>query len=128
MGCKVKLKIIVSCLLIALGAGLMYQFGPRRVEVTEKTVTKDKIVTVVKEIKRPDGTIERDERTERDTDVVADRPVIQPKPDWLVGVSANPFKQGHYQGELSRRVLGNAYVGVRADTHGNLLLGVTILF
>lgn len=107
----------------------MYQFGPKRVEIAERTVTKDKVVTVVREVKSPDGTVIRDERTERDSRSdarVETSPAV--KPDWLLGVSANPFKPGVYGGQVGRRILGNSYVTVSADTHGNLLLGVTILF
>lgn len=125
-----KSKIILYCLLIAVGAAAMYQFGPRQTVSVTETVTKDKVVTVVREVKSPDGSVVRDERTEREsrTDSQVQVPVVQAKPDWMVGVNASPVVPGHYQATIGRRVLGNAYISASGDTHGTILLGVTILF
>lgn len=123
-----KLKIILSCCLIALGAAAMYQFGPRRIQLEEKTVVKDKIVTVVREIKRPDGTVERDERIEKDSSQTITVPLPEPRPDWLIGISASPTISNKYSAFLGRRIIGNAFITISATTQGELLVGALIEF
>ena len=106
----------------------MHQFGPVRVQTVQNTVTKDKVVTVVREVTKPDGTVTRDERTERDSAQTVVTPISQPRPNWLVGVSASPSIPNKYGAFVGRRVLGNVFITVSATTHGDLLAGLLIEF
>lgn len=127
MQLSVKSIILVGVLLIAVGVGIGSKLFKTPPQIETRTVTKDKIVTVTKEVVRPDGTIERDQtRTEerkKDENVVVAPPA---KPDWML--TGGFGLQQQYMLGLQRRIVGDIYAGVQADTQRNVLATITILF
>lgn len=128
MQLSVKTIILSGVLLIAIGVAIGSKLFKPAPQIETRTVTKDKVVTVTKEVVRPDGTIERDQtRTEerkKDESVVVASPA---KPDWMVtgGLKLN---EQHYMIGLQRRIIGDLYVGGQVDTQRNVLATLTFVF
>lgn len=132
-------------LLIALGVGLligaagMYVLNKpetKTVQVeVEKEVVKKDVVTIVKEIVRPDGTKETtttstDKSTEK-RDSTSSLVQTTAKKDWLLGVTASvlPDDLKPVYGILAqRRVLGPAFLGLGLNTNKQAILNVAIEF
>lgn len=102
-------------------------------KTVEKVVTVERLVevekrdvrTVVKEIKRPDGTFEKETRTvdltvteqSKDKRQESEKIVEAIKPQWRVGGGAGmaDFRGTVvYAGQIERRVLGPVFAGVQA--------------
>ncbi len=132
-------------LLIALGTGLLigaagmfYLNKPETKSVqTEKetATTKKDIITIVKEVTRPDGTKEvvtttTDKSTEKKNS--SSSLVIQTaKPNWLVGATAAASLDRPvpvYGILLQRRILGPAFLGLGLNTNKEATLNVAIEF
>ena len=86
-------------------------------------VTKDKIVTVTKKIKEPNGQVITETTKTEDKQVSASKIQLAKKePDWLLGLDYTT-KQ-NVVGSVSRRIIGPFFVNVSASTDGTLAAGV----
>ena len=123
----------VYLLVVLLGASGGYYLGratarPETVTVTEQQ--KDKIITIVRTVKSPNGTITRDRTTTEDR--IVERNLIEikplPKPNWRIsgGYSGGFALVPAYQLSIERRILGPVFLGANADTAGRF--GVTAGF
>lgn len=123
-----KKNITIACIIFVLGIGLGYKLAPVPQSET-RTITQDKIVTVVREVKRPDGTVVRDETKTEDRKAEQSIVVAPPvKPDWLVGVSYGFGVVPTYGITVQRRIISNVYVGASASTVGDVTLNVGVTF
>jgi hypothetical protein len=117
-----KLAISVVVLCIAAGAVIGSKWGA---QIETRTVTKDRIVTQIKEVVRPDGTVERD--TTRTEDRRTDAVTIAKK-DWIVKAGYGIAPVPYYGAGVYRRVFMDVFVGVEASTRGEVMAGVLITF
>jgi len=135
---------MLLCLLIGYGGGRYAQ--PAKVITKtetvekEKIVTNDNVVTVVKEIDRPDGTKEKTTETvdkstitnDTDTTTKTTKDVERKTLDWKVGALAKPDFSDHlkptYGIQIERRVIGSIYVGGAMTTNREFFASVGILF
>lgn len=96
--------------------------GSKLTKVTPQieTVIKDRVVTVVRQIKSPDGTIVTDVRQTEDRQ---QRQTVAPpkKPDWHISASYQPSGIPVYGVQLERRILGDVYLGVSVNTEGRVM-------
>lgn len=117
--------VILLCVASAVAAGsLVYKYA-RQVET--KKVVKDNVVTVVREVIKPDGTVIRDSKTvDKSVKTIEAAPLAAIKPDWLVKVGYGIDK--NYSFGVAKRVMGNVYVGAEASQSGVLSATVTITF
>lgn len=111
--------VILCCVLSLLGGAYLHnKFAPARNNTIE--VVRDNVVTVVKEVVKPDGTVIRDsvttDKSVKRVDSVTQ--IAASKPDWLAGVKYNTNKE--WSVGVSKRVLGNVYVGAEASQSGVL--------
>lgn len=132
-------------LLIAAGVGLLIgaagmhtlnkpETKTVQVEVEKEVIKKD-IVTVVKEVIRPDGTKEiittsTDKSTEK-KDTMSSLTQTTAKKDWLVGATSSVLPdnlQPVYGILAQRRVLGPAFLGLGLNTNKQATLNVAIEF
>lgn len=127
-------KILSYVLAVCVGAAICMYFDKEVHEVQERIVYKDRIKTVVKEVitENPDGsrTIERETTKDEKKDQVSNKKETRPvKKDWLVSVKADLFSPAPaYTAEVSRRVIGDFYIGTFARTDGVVGVGVTLAF
>lgn len=109
-------KILATVLIIGFAVGVIVD---RKLQVPIEII-KDKIVTVTHYVKLPNG----NETT--DTIITEDRrsaiPVLAPRKDYFVQLSYD--MQKNYSLSVSRRILGNFYVGGAATTTGVLAVNV----
>lgn len=126
------LKSYKNTMLVVLVSLIIGFIGGRRSispEITVNEVIKEKIVTQIRTVKSPDGTVIIDEtKTEdRKTETKAVIPVIESKwhisADVSYGIDLKPL----YGLQVERKVLGPMYLGVRATTAGTvgIVLGAT---
>lgn len=125
-----QIKYIALGVLVA--AGLGYATGryaqPAKVVIQTKevvktvTVVQHDTVTVVKEVKHPDGTTETDTTiTDKDKDTTSDsdtktasETITNLKPQWKAGVQAGynfSSFQKVYGAQIDRRILGPLFIG-----------------
>lgn len=133
---NIQLKYLAAIVIVAMacGAALTRQFAPREVtktQLVDHDVIKDHVVTVTKEIVRPDGSKEIDTtvvddkkqddvKKETITDV---KPIPQLKPQWFATVGAGldasslrDLSNPVYNLGVNRRILGPIYLGAWANT------------
>lgn len=123
-----KKTVIVAAIIFVLGGVLGYKLAPVPQSET-RTVTQDKVVTIIKEVTKPDGTTTREETRTEDRQAEQSVTAAAPsKPDWLVGVSYEPGVVPVYGITVQRRVIGNVYVGASASTSGNITANVGVTF
>lgn len=121
-------------LLIVCSAAGGYILRQTTATLETKTVTrdviKDRIVTVTRTVKGPDGTVTRDRRTETDRDTTRRaESVVQTAAllkDWRI--SGGYMADKVITGGLERRVLGPVFLGVQADSSGRLGATLSIEF
>jgi hypothetical protein len=133
-------KIIFVALLASfvLGVGVAYKLLPPKVEtkteVQEREVTKNHIVTVVKEVTRPDGTKEKTSTTtdtsveHKDRQITIEKAAVK---DWFVtaGVAKESLTGPEiYQLSVNRRILGPIYLGASATTEKQIGINVGLEF
>lgn len=124
---------------LVLACFLSFQYGKSKaktitkVEQVETVKTKIDTVTVVKEIKQPDGTIVKET-------TVTDKSVINSKSELKVEVAKNKnqislgttynFKDKTQVYDLiyERRMLGDVWLGVKGSTNGSVGVQVGIEF
>jgi hypothetical protein len=130
---SVAIYTLVIAALAASATKYMWPTVQTQVKVEEKEVIKKDVRTVIKERTRPDGTTEKetvivDNSKESSTKTFEQK--IMKKNDWFVagGVEARnlQFNDPIYRVEVNRRVLGDIFVGVSANTDRSL--GVQVGF
>ncbi len=123
-----KRLFILTVLLSASGGYFLRQYtAPIETSTVEKIVNRDKIVTVVRRVKNPDGTVVTDRRTEVDRNREKDiqKTVVVPK-DWLVGVGSTLDRT--YSAQVQRRVLGPVFLGIQINTKQELVGTISVQF
>jgi len=110
-----------SLILLALGYGVGRYVQPAKeitkIEQVEKEVIKKDVVTVTKEVTRPDGTKETVTTTTDNSveqkDKQFESTVSKPtEKQWLIGLGVNPIKYTEtYSVRVDRRVLGPLFLG-----------------
>lgn len=129
-------KIYTALIAVALGLGVYIgkqAFSVTKTVEVEKAVVRNDIVTVVKEVVKPDGTKEivsttTDKSVERKDSTVV-KAVAAPQPQWHISASASVQpSSGSYQPvyglQVERSILGPFSIGVHADT--NKQIGLVI--
>ncbi len=128
-----KLYGIVALLFVGLLFGA-YQYGKSQartvvqVQEQERVVEKRDVVTVVKEVVKPDGTKETTTTTE-DKSVVntkKEKEIITQKADWFVAAGVSRDKV--YTLEVNRRIIGDVFVGAYTTTNNEIGLKVGFEF
>jgi len=132
-------KFYIPALALVIGAiGGFYicrTYTPRIEEkqtVVEKEVVRKDIVTVVKEITRPDGskeieTVTTDKSQETSNKKETKQSSTVKVSDWRVGVTTyvlSPKTEAKYNLQLDRRLLGNLGVRVGLDDKLNVNVGL----
>lgn len=128
MQLSLKTIILAAVALIAAGVLIGSKMFKAEPQIETRTVTKDRVVTVTKEVKSPNGTVVREEvkTEERKSDQqIAIAPPV--KPDWLLTGGIRPQEQ-HYMLGVQRRIIGDVYGGLQVDTQRNAFLTISILF
>jgi len=127
-----KTVLILCITSAALASYATKRFYPDlKVEVVEKVVSKDKIVTVTKEVVRPDGTRETDTTKVEDRVKVEDKKLVVAEvkeANWHITLGSDFSLQGSQQFQLGieRRVLGPLFLG--AYGRSDKSLGITLGF
>jgi hypothetical protein len=137
-----KNSIIAGILLVLIGYATGRYLQPAQIEtqikevIKEVEVVKKDTVTVVHEVKRPDGTVEIDTRTE-DKSVITTQTdkkteqqsiITNIKPQWkasgLAAVDFNNDRRLTYGISVERRLLGPVFVGVQG--YDNKMIGISV--
>lgn len=130
MQVSLKLGILLAALLIALGVVIGSKMNQVETLTETKIVQKDRVVTVVKEVKSPDGTITREEQRvedrQQESQVVVNAP--KDKQDWILGASYGIAIEPYYGASVHRRILGNLYLGVQVNTREEVAVGLLYSF
>lgn len=125
-----KKTVFVLCLVSASLASYATKkmYPDVKKEVVERVVSKDKIVTVTKEVVRPDGTRETDTIKTEDKLQVKDNSTLITEvrqSDWHISLGYT-LKQQVYQLGVERRILGPLFLG--AYGRSDKSLGVSLSF
>lgn len=129
---KKSMLPVLGILILLATHGAAYYYGykkPPQVEVKQVETVKKDVVTIVKEIERPDGTKEKQttivdkSKESTKTDTSTKKVELQ----YLVGVSYN-ISNNSYKIDASRRLFGPVFGTVEASTNGNLFVGVKYEF
>lgn len=124
--------VILAVIGLVLSHGTAYYYGykkPPQVEIKQVETVKRDVVTVVKEIERPDGTKEKEttivdkSKESSKTNTSIKKVELQ----YLVGLSYN-FSNQSYKIDASRRLFGPVFGTVEASSNGNLFIGVKYEF
>lgn len=117
-----------------LGAALAIYLRPATIvekEVQNEVVRKD-VVTVIKEVVRPDGTKEtsttttdKSKENKQNTIVKAELPK---RPDWLLSAGYDLNKENSIELAVQRRIIGPVFLGIGADQKGTVKALVTVEF
>lgn len=123
-----KFLLFFSVLTFAAGIylGKVYY---AKVETKTVEVVKDKIVTVTKVVKKPDGTIEENSTVTENKESKATETKTEQKqvaPELLVGVGYTIDKD--YTAQVAKRLFGNVYLGVSGSSNGTIGIGLVITF
>ena len=137
----IKQLLIVSAIMLAVGfLGGRYVAPPKeitKVEVQEREVIKKDVVTVVKEVTRPDGSKETTttttdkstEKKDKEAESIVSKPVEK---QWFVTAGASKdlsdFEKTIYQAGVNRRILGPIYVGIQANTNQEIGINIGMEF
>lgn len=132
MNSKLTLTLCMICLAIGLYTG--YKAAPKAANIdVERVVNKTDVVTVVKEVKRPDGTVETVSTTTDRSVSKQDKQAttVQLVPQWHVSASAT--KDGWtaepvYGLQVEKRLVGAVSAGLRVDSKRNIGLVVGLEF
>lgn len=112
-----RLAIVVVVVSIAVGAVIGSKLNKPEVQI--ETITKDRVVTQIKEVTRPDGTVERDTTRVEDRQQV--QSIIAKKPDWTVQALYGINEVPYYGVGLTRRIIGDLSAGVQVNTRGEVM-------
>lgn len=123
-------KYLILAIILLVTHYSSYWYGSQKPAqiINTETVRKD-VVTVVKEVTRPDGTKEtvtiiEDKSKESTTNKT---PVLVPPRDWVIGAYYR-LNDPTYALSVSRRILGPISASAFGDLKGNIYLGVNIEF
>ena len=126
---------IYTVVVAALGGWLTRTSMPIvKTVVQEKEVLRTDTRTIVRTVKRPDGTIERvRESTDRSTSVLTANSTVTvaKQTQWLLsGGVSTPFSklEAQYNGSVSKRVVGPIFAGLQGSTNGTIGLLLTMEF
>ena len=126
-----KIKIASYLLVFGLGAIAMRYFEPQSMSVKQEVVYKDRVKTIVKEVitEKPDGTKVTEKITDKTeakdkTDVKS--VVIPVAPKWAAQVTYGLNEE--WSASLSRRVIGNVFVGGYANNRGGVGVSLLVTF
>lgn len=129
----------IAALVFVVSLVSAYQYGKSKaavvtqVQEVEKVVEKRDVITVVKEVTRPDGTKETI-TTKEDKSVInskREKETIVAKNDWFISAGAgyNFDKTAiGYQIDINRRVLGDIFIGAWGSTNKEAGLKVGVEF
>jgi glucosamine 6-phosphate synthetase-like amidotransferase/phosphosugar isomerase protein len=119
-----KYILVAAC--SALGGGyLAYKNIKPEVQIVEREKIVEKVVTRIKEVKKPDGTIITEtEKTEDKTSDTAKSVVV--KKDWNISLYTNSKQL--YGIAVQRRILSDFYLYTSAQTNGQLAIGIGVSF
>lgn len=121
-------KICVALVVLALGLGIYVgksQYSKTETVEVEKEVIKRDVVTVVKEVVRPDGTKETEtttiDKSKEKKDTLTSVATGTIKPDWHISISASAASVAEisspaYGFQIERRILGPFSAGLRIQT------------
>lgn len=135
---EIQSKYLILGLGVSLAAGALIQrqWDSKEIERAiseQKTITKNRIITVTKEITRPDGTKETDTTTTDNSIKKEIEKTIQEVSKsrgaiWMVsaGAAIGTDLMPSYKAQIDRQILGPIWVGIYATTHkeAGLSLGV----
>lgn len=132
-----KQTLLWCCLSSAAACALTRYYWPTvRVEtqIVEQEVIKRDVVTVVKEITRPDGTKETatvtTDKSKLNNSVVQQTSAKEPS-KWLIGAGASynfAERANDYSIQVSRRIAGPFWLGVQGTTNGGAGVLLTMEF
>lgn len=139
---NIQYKTLAAIILVAMviGGAIETKFASNKSEiktqVVDHTITQNHVVTVVKEVDRPDGTKEitttKDDTSVKHDTSVSDKEDIKakPAPNWMVSAGVgfeldNSFGRV-YKAEVQRRILGPVFLGVYGTTRSEA--GLTVGF
>jgi hypothetical protein len=129
----------IVALVFLLSLGGAYQYGKSKatvvtqVQEVEKVVEKRDVITVVKEVTRPDGTKETI-TTKEDKSVInskREKETTVAKNNWFISAGAGynfDKTAAVYQVDINRRVLGDLFIGAYGTTNKELGIKVGIEF
>lgn len=132
-----KNLIITAAVALLIGLGLGSQLLPKvkieTKEIEKEVIVKD-VVTVTKIITKPDGTKEEvitvTDKTKENSSKVSTQKVMATQ--WHASVSAKTdnikFEKITYGVSIERRIIGDIFLGVNADTSGKVGGSVGISF
>jgi len=109
---------------------LGYSMRPEpEVKIVEKIVKQKEIVEKIRIIESPDGTKTTiiDRRSKEKSKSELKKHIIPSKKDWIVGVGKHISKDV-YSISVSRRVLGDIYVGGEYNTGQGVLVHLAVTF
>lgn len=108
----------------ALGSYLTLKF--RKPEQVINEVVKDRIVTVTKREKRPDGSTSTTTTTTKDSETTIPQVIEAKKPNYSLGLFYN--LSGVYGVQAERRIMGDLWAGVAIDQKQAVFLNIRYEF
>jgi hypothetical protein len=131
---NIKQTAVYTLIVLALAVAFTKYFYPTiKTKIEEKEVVKTDIRTVIKEITKPDGTIEKTTEIvdkSKETSKKEFEQTVSEKPNWLVLAGAHAslksLSEPVYSLQVNRRILGPMFVGasVRTDKELGLHIGL----
>lgn len=126
-----KNKILLALFFLSLGLGLGYYLSPEKTKEIEKEVVKKDVITVVKEVFRPDGTKTKETIITDKSEFKKEtsKEVINKKSSYklglMVGSEGFNFNQPVYGINIEKRFLGPVFLGAwgMTETEGNRIRG-----
>lgn len=129
---KKRYVALIAVVALGVGVGIGVTQAPTKIQEVEKVVEKKNVVTIVKETKKPDGTIEKKTTIKDKSSTVKDtaKLIENKRADWkasgLVGISTKGEQV--YGISIDRRILGNVFVGVWGHTGATAGISVGMEF
>lgn len=129
---EVQKRYFFVAIVLSAAGGYYLRIATAQLEtkIVTRDIIRDKIVTVTRTVKAPDGTIIRDRRTETDRDTTRrSESVVQtaaPLKDWRI--SGGYMADKVFTGSVERRALGPIFIGVQADSSGRIGASIGVEF
>jgi hypothetical protein len=123
-----NLKAVIALLVVALATGMYVgktMFPAVKTVEVEKEVQSNNVVTVTREVIKPDGTKVLESTVTDKTKLLkeASKVVVVGKPNWHIsgGVERNGLTAPNvYSLQVERRVLGELFLGVKASSDSSV--------
>lgn len=125
-----KYVIIITILIITHSAAYYYGYTkPSQIQIKQVDNIKRDVVTVIKEVSKPNGIMEKTTTITDKTKEVSKFDSIQKKADfnYLVGVSYN-IEDRVYKLDASRRIVGPVFGTLELSSNGNFFIGAKYEF